>query len=380
MIVQHFLKWLETAKVDQRAQAANALARAWLKSGLDFDERANAEAALTLLLDDPSPKVRQALADVFCAVRGAPPQIVAALAADQPDVAGNVLLRSPLLSDADLIERVRDGDARTQAIIARRAPLSSVVCATLSELGDRNACLALVKNSAARPAGHSLRRVAERFGQVGAVREALFARSDLPGDVRHLLLVKVGEVLTESPLLQRLMGPMRATRVLREACHRASVELVTKTPKADYPALAEHFRLRGDLTEHFLIRLAAHGRLGFLSAVLRNLIGDEKLRVDAILARGRRNALAALLRKAGLSEPGSNVIINALRLWREVADGRSSLGVQEVCYRIMKSLEAEREGLPTPGNDDILAMIRAMHLDELRRNARSHALSITKAA
>ncbi len=380
MIVQHFLKWLETAKVDQRADAANALARAWLQSDLDFEERANAEAALTLLLDDPSPKVRQKLADVFCAVRGAPPQIVAALAADQPDVAGNVLLRSPLLSDADLVERVRDGDKRTQAIIARRAPLASVVCAALAELGDRHACQSLAENPAAKLAAHSLRRIAERFGQSGAIRTALFARSDLPGDVRHLLMVKVGEVLTEAPLLKRLMGPMRSTRVLREACHRASVELVSKTPAADYPALAEHFRLRGDLTEHFVIRLAAHGRLGFLSAVLKNLLDDDKIRTDAILARGRRNALTAVLKKAGLSESGGNVVVNAIRLWREVADGRTTMGVQEVCYRMMKAVESERDGLPKPGNDDILSLLRAIHLDELRRNAKTHALSITQAA
>ncbi len=380
MIVQHFLRWLETAKVDQRVHAANALARAWLQSDLDFDERANAEAALTLLLDDPSPLVRTSLADVFCAVRGAPPQIIAALAADQPDVAGNVLLRSPLLSDADLVERVRDGDGRAQAIIARRTPLSPIVCAALAEIGDRQSCLNVIANAAARPAGHSLRRIAERFGRCGEVRTALLARSDLPGDARHLLLIKVGEVLTEAPLLKRLMGPTRAKRVLHEACRRASIELVSTTPRTDYPALAEHLRLRGDLTEHFLIRLAAHGRLGFLSVVLQILLDDDRVRTDSLLARGRRNALAAVLKKAGLSPAGSSAVINAVRLWREVADGRRNMGVQEVCYRMMKTMEAERAGLPEPVNDDILTLLRGIHLDELRRNARSHALSIASAA
>ena len=61
MIVQHFLKWIDTAKESERAAAANALARAYIVSEMSFEDRCAAEAALTLLLDDPSPKVRQAM-------------------------------------------------------------------------------------------------------------------------------------------------------------------------------------------------------------------------------------------------------------------------------------------------------------------------------
>ncbi len=92
-----------------------ALARAYIKGELAFEDRCAAEAALTLLLDDPSSKVRQALAEALSLSPLAPPQIIAALASDQPEVAAMVLARSPLLSDLDLIERVAAGprcDAR----------------------------------------------------------------------------------------------------------------------------------------------------------------------------------------------------------------------------------------------------------------------------
>ena len=96
MVVSHFLRWIDTAKVSERAAAASALARAYINADLPFEDRCAAEAALTLLLDDPSSKVRFALAEALSMSRHAPIQIVNALASDQPEVAALVLARSPL--------------------------------------------------------------------------------------------------------------------------------------------------------------------------------------------------------------------------------------------------------------------------------------------
>ena len=98
MVVSHFLKWVNTAKVAERAAAAAALARAYVDRDLPFEDRCAAEAALTLLLDDPSSKVRLALAEALSMSHHAPAQIVSALASDQPEVAAIVLSRSPLFS------------------------------------------------------------------------------------------------------------------------------------------------------------------------------------------------------------------------------------------------------------------------------------------
>ena len=70
MIVRQFLHWLRTAPPGERAEATSALARAYLYSDLSDSDRAAAEGAMIMLLDDPSPLVRQALAAVFAASRG----------------------------------------------------------------------------------------------------------------------------------------------------------------------------------------------------------------------------------------------------------------------------------------------------------------------
>jgi hypothetical protein len=77
--------------VGRRVETHGALPR-WrapicTSDSMDFEERCAADAAMTLLLDDPSPKVRLALAEAVASSRTAPPQIVTALAGDQYEIA-----------------------------------------------------------------------------------------------------------------------------------------------------------------------------------------------------------------------------------------------------------------------------------------------------
>src|SRR5581483_38564 len=123
MIVRDFLQWIRTAPAGERAEATSALARAYLYSELSPDDLGAAEGAMLMLLDDPSPLVRRALSDVLAASPSAPPAVVLALAADQPEIAAPVLALSPLFVDADLVDAAATGTPAIQAAIASRAAL-----------------------------------------------------------------------------------------------------------------------------------------------------------------------------------------------------------------------------------------------------------------
>ena len=114
-IVRRFLALAQCAGPEKRAEAASALARAYLYSDLAEPMRAEAELAMTALLDDPSlagpPSARAML---LCSAGDAPRPLILALASDQPDVAAAVLHRSPVLTDADLVDCVARGDAVAQ--------------------------------------------------------------------------------------------------------------------------------------------------------------------------------------------------------------------------------------------------------------------------
>jgi uncharacterized protein (DUF2336 family) len=99
MIVRQFLHWVRTAPAGERAEATGALARASLYSDLTKQDRAAAEGAMIMLLDEPWPLVRRALAEALAGSADAPHAVIHALASDQADIAALVLARSPLLID-----------------------------------------------------------------------------------------------------------------------------------------------------------------------------------------------------------------------------------------------------------------------------------------
>jgi uncharacterized protein (DUF2336 family) len=380
MVISHFLRWIDTARVSQREAAAAALARAYVGCELAFEDRCAAEAALTYLLDDPSAKVRYALAEALAIHRLAPLQIVHALASDLDEIADIVLKRSPLLTDGDLIDRVAMGTAGIQCSIAGRALVSKSVAAAVAEVGCAEACLVLLGNDGADIASLSFRRIAERFGALPKLREAMLADRRLPADCRHLLLVKLSAALKDAPLVVALMGRARGERVMREACVRASLTLIERTRPDEHEALVEHLRLAGDLTTAFIVRMVAHGKIDFFASVLGALAAREASRVRTLLAGGRDLALAALFRGAGLPESAHAVILRALKIWRDVANGRRVAGAQEVSWLMLKEIGAcPGQSGPAPHQVELAGLIRAIHLEVLRENARGHALAIAAA-
>jgi hypothetical protein len=104
MTVRKFLQWVQITSPGERAEGAGVLARAFLYGDLAEPEREEARLTLTVLLDDSSPLVRRALAENFASDANVPHYMVLTLANDSSDVAAIVLARSPLLSDAELVE------------------------------------------------------------------------------------------------------------------------------------------------------------------------------------------------------------------------------------------------------------------------------------
>src|SRR6202165_4844286 len=162
MIVRQFISWIRIASAGERAEATRALARAWLISDLSGDDRAAAEGALLMMLDDPSPLVRQAMAEVFSRSHDAPAAIVQALSLDQPSIALPILEHSPLLIDADLVDIVATGNSEMQCAIARRTSLPASVCAAIAEVGTAAAALELMANASAKLQPISYSRIGAR--------------------------------------------------------------------------------------------------------------------------------------------------------------------------------------------------------------------------
>src|SRR4030088_3610736 len=247
MIVRQFISWIRTAPAGERAEATRALAPAWLISDLSEDDRTAAEGALPMLLDDASPLVRQAMAEVFGLSAEAPAAIVQALSLDQASVAIPVLEHSPLLIDADLVDIVATGNCEMQCAIARRVHLPASVCAAIAEVGTPAAALELIENAYAELAPFSWDRIVQRHGHLAAIRESMLVLEDLPAATRVALVAKLSDTLAQFVVARNWLGPERAGGNASEARARSTVNIAANSRGDDISGLVRHLRASGPL-------------------------------------------------------------------------------------------------------------------------------------
>ena len=301
MIVRVFLQWLRTASAGERADGATALARAYLLSPLSLDDRAAGEGAMLMLLDDPSPLVRRALAEAFASSQAAPPAVVHGLAADQPFVAVPILERSPLFVDADLVDMVATGHREIVGAIARRPMLQRSVAAAIAEVGPAEACLELIENPDADIAPFSIDRIVARYGHLAAIRESLLALDNLAVGTRQALVAKLSQTLADFVAARAWLPKDRALRVATEACEKATVTLAADT--VEVRPLVRHLRETGQLTAGLVLRALLCGNSALFEESLAELSGVSLERVYGLVHGKGNTGFRALYDKAGL--PGS---------------------------------------------------------------------------
>jgi uncharacterized protein (DUF2336 family) len=317
MIVRQFLHWVRTAAAGERAAATSALARAYLYSDLSPDDRAAAEGAMIMLLDDFSPLVRGALAEALAGSERAPPAVIHALSTDRPDIAAIVLEHSPLLIDAELVDFVATGDDVVQIAIARRPLLPCPVAAAVAEVGSGSACLTLIENPDAEIALFSIDRIVERFGHVPTIREALFAREDLSASTRQALVSKLSTQLAEFVAERAWLGLDRAHQAAKEACEKATIALAADSPHGEVRPLIHHLCQSGQLNAGLVLRALLSGNIVLFEEALSELSDLPLERVRGIVHDRRGSGFRALYEKAGLPPSAYPAFREATEAMRE---------------------------------------------------------------
>ncbi|MCC8979448.1 DUF2336 domain-containing protein [Bradyrhizobium acaciae] len=369
MIVRQFISWIRTAPAGERAEATRALARAWLISDLTEDDRIAAEGALLMLLDDPSPLVRQAMAEVFAHSAEAPAAIMQALSADQPAIALPVLEHSPLLIDADLVDIVATGSDEMQCAIARRVNLPASVAAAIAEVGSAAAALEVIENPYAGLAPFSWDRIVERHGHLAAIRESMLALEDLPSATRLALVAKLSDTLAQFVVARNWLGADRADRIAGEAKERSTVNIAARAFGDDMQNLITHLRATGQLTAGLILRALLSGNLDLFGAALAELSGLPYGRVSALLNDRGGNGLQALLRRAGLPESTYAAFRVALEASHEVGyvdsgDGAARLH-RRMVERVLTHCETDQSAA-----EPLLILLRRFATESAREDAR----------
>jgi uncharacterized protein (DUF2336 family) len=369
MIVRDFLQWIRTAPASDRAEATSALARAYLYSDLSPDDLGAAEGAMLMLLDDPSPLVRRSLADALAASPDAPPAIVLALAADQPQIAAPVYALSPLFVDADLVDAVATGGAAIQAAISSRAALPRSVGAAIAEVGTAESCLILIENFDADIAPFSIDRIVERFGHLAAVRESLLARDDIPAATRQTLVIKLSKTLAGFVAGRAWLDTDHAQRVAREACEKATVTIAADAPQTELGPLIRHLSASGQLTAGLILRALLSGNIVLFEEALSELADMPVTRVSGLIHDRGASGLRALFEKAQLppsTYPAFKEAIEAMREGFLLEPGGVTRLKRRMIERVLTRCENEDLDELAP----LLTLLRRFATEAAREEAR----------
>src|SRR5215467_6440151 len=370
MIVRQFLQWVRTAPATDRADATSALARAYLYSDLSRDDRIAAEGAMLMLLDDASPLVREALAHALAASGEAPPSVILALAGDLPEIAAIVLERSPLLIDADLVDRVGGGEPWAQAAIARRRLLPRPVAAALAEVGSAEACLILIESPDAEIPAFSLERLIERHGHLAAVREALLAREDLSAAHRQALVVKLSATLAGFVVDRNWLGEERAQGIAREACEKATVTIAAASAPSDTGRLVRHLRESAQLTAGLILRALLSGNLALFEQALVELSGLPAARVAGLVHDHHGAGLRAVYERTGLPASAFPAVQAALEVMHEAGFLGDPGGAARLKRRMIERVLTSCEDHPSADIEPLLMLLRRFATEAAREEAR----------
>jgi uncharacterized protein (DUF2336 family) len=307
---QEFVSLSQSMDSEDRGAAAHLSALAYLNHHGAADEHAALYASLVGFLDDPSVKVRAALAYGLLHSAEAPRPVMLALLHDSAVIARAVVQYSPVLIDADLIGRVREFDLPMLIALSQRQTISARLAATMIARNEIPITLRLLRRHDIGLGETTLNAIAQELGEQAEARGALLARPDLPASARLLLIQRVTAALREVRLVKGALTPEHLNRVLRNSSDTALSAIGERDAARDgQGAYVATLIERDVLSTRVLMHAVVTGHVMFFANCLAELGQTPSSKVFSLLESGSRSALNALLVRCGISDGVRNLLV-----------------------------------------------------------------------
>lgn len=305
---QDFVALSESRDSEERGMAAHLAARAYLAHSGPPDEHAALYAALIGFLDDPSVKVRAALAYGLLHAADAPRPILMALLQDSAVISRAVVQYSPALLDVDLLAQVRSGDLAMLAAIAMRDTLSQRVAEAIAARGERSITLKLLGREDVTLSPGVMMELIDRFGSTDPeVRGALLARPDLPPAGRLQLVHAAAEAMAGLRIVKGAVAPNRLERLLRDGKDTALTSIGERSAAIGDQGYTAVLIAAERVSTRIMLHAVVNGHVLFFADCVAALSEVPREKVFTILEHGSRPALNALLARCGLGEGVRNL-------------------------------------------------------------------------
>jgi len=286
---------------ETRAHAAHKICRCIDEAELTAEERAHAESILAIMAQDAAVLVRRALAVALKNSPKLPHDIATKLAHDIESVALPVILNSPMLTDADLVEIVRTCPPSKQVAVASRETLSLSVTGAIAEYAAAPAVERALANDNAAFDVEALDHVLHRFADVSEITGAMVRRNELPVAITEKLVALVTGEMFDHLVNHHELPPQIAIDLAVGARERATLDIVEQAARqSDVGRFVQQLNLNGRLTPSLLMRGMCLGHLEFVEHAMAELAGMSHQRMWLLIHDSGPLGLKAAFDRAGL--------------------------------------------------------------------------------
>src|SRR5689334_7035469 len=276
-------------------------------------EKEIATDILRYLVREAEIAVRRALADRLAREPKAPRDLIVALAHDDIAIARPVLLESPLLADADLIEIIHQRTLQHQLAITLRQQVSETVSAALVSTGNAEVMRSLVDNPKARIARRTYEILVEHSRAVESLQAPLVRRKDLDSDLAARMYGWVSAALRKQIVLNfdvdsKLLDEALADSVRTVMDEHKQPEGTAPVPHGDDPRVLLQLLRAGEIAmfEALLAR-----KTGLRLQVARRAFYEPGGRPLAIACKAigvEKAHFAAIFLLARQARPGDKIV------------------------------------------------------------------------
>jgi uncharacterized protein (DUF2336 family) len=247
------------------------------------------------------------LSEALSAIDRAPVQTVRKLAFhEQPQVAAPVLRNSTCLSDADLLEIIKNRGQQHLLAICDRKTLNEALTDALMRFGDVHVSNALAHNNGARFSECGYATLVGRAERDEGLAEKLGVRLDIPGSLLRELIDKVADVVRA----RFLTAPRPVAR--HKAHHATAGQIAAPRNKIDYTEAHNEvvaLNRTGKLNDSIVNRFAVRGEYTLVVAALA-LKADVKVEaIEPLLEPDRVYGLIVACKAARLTWSTTTMIV-----------------------------------------------------------------------
>jgi uncharacterized protein (DUF2336 family) len=273
---------------------------------------------LERLAENVEMTIRIALAERLADDITAPHDLILLLADDRIEVARPLILRSALLSDADILNMIAEASIAHHEAIAQRPNIGERVTDALSKSESETVLVALVNNATAQIASHTYETLVEKSRRFASIQGPLVHRNDLPPILATRMVSWVSDAL-KTHIARNFDVP--ATKVADaldevDAALNSAPPPPRVSPAEGAQKLIDKLSGAGQLKAGFLLRVLHQGQADLFDLAFARLLGMELNDTRKALYDGGPSGVALACRAVGIDRSVFPTVFNLSRAAR----------------------------------------------------------------